>query len=188
MHATPPTRTAKNCKSMVMVWSCPAFTDGWFLGLMVYDLASSAPCQTRERGNERPRRSERPGEARRASAAQSRNDDRNPCGTAAMLCLLSSRASVVRHFDPNVADKIPRTVDLTPGTADFGAKRPTPAPDPRSGGSPFPIRRAVRPSLGRGSGAGTSSAPGDRDSAVRCGSRPPPSAPRSSRRARSVRP
>ena len=124
MHATPPTRTAKNCKSMVMVWSCPAFTDGWFLGLMVYDLASSAPCQTRERGNERPRRSERPGEARRASAAQSRNDDRNPCGTAAMLCLLSSRASVVRHFDPNVANKIPRTVDLTPGTADFGATMP----------------------------------------------------------------
>ncbi|MCY4646602.1 MAG: hypothetical protein OXE73_06995 [Gammaproteobacteria bacterium] len=51
------------------IWTCPAFTDSWFLWLMVGDFVSSLPSPTRERGSERPVRSEQTGEARRASAA-----------------------------------------------------------------------------------------------------------------------
>ena len=49
-------------------WTCPAFTDDSFLGLMVSDMISSVPPPTLERGNERPGRSEQAGEALRASA------------------------------------------------------------------------------------------------------------------------
>ena len=50
-------------------WTCPVFTDGWFLGLMVSDIVSFLALPTVERGNERAGRSEQVGEARRASAA-----------------------------------------------------------------------------------------------------------------------
>ena len=50
-------------------WSYPAFTDGWFLGLMVSDMVSFLPRHFTERGNVHRRRGERPGEVRSASVA-----------------------------------------------------------------------------------------------------------------------
>ena len=51
------------------VWSYPAFTDGWFLGLMVSDVVSFLPRHSSERGNVHRRRGEQPGEVRSASVA-----------------------------------------------------------------------------------------------------------------------
>ena len=50
-------------------WTCPVFTDGEFLGLMVSDMVSSLLPPAVQRGIERSGRSEQAGEARRASAA-----------------------------------------------------------------------------------------------------------------------
>ena len=51
-------------------WSYPAFTDGWFLGLMVSDMIPFLPRHSSERGNVHRRRGERPGEVRSASVAR----------------------------------------------------------------------------------------------------------------------
>ena len=51
------------------IWSYPAFTDGWFLGLMVSDVVSFLPRHFTERGKVHRRRGERPGEVRSASVA-----------------------------------------------------------------------------------------------------------------------
>ena len=53
-----------------MTWSYPAFTDGWFLGLMVSDVVSFLPRHFTERGNVHRRRCEQPGEVRSASVAR----------------------------------------------------------------------------------------------------------------------
>ena len=50
-------------------WSCPAFTDGWFLGLMVSDMVPFLPRHSSERGNVHHRRCEQPGEVQSASVA-----------------------------------------------------------------------------------------------------------------------
>ena len=50
-------------------WSYPAFTDGWFLGLMVSDMVPFLPRHSSERGNVHHRRCEQPGEVRSASVA-----------------------------------------------------------------------------------------------------------------------
>ena len=50
-------------------WSYPAFTDGWFLGLMVSDMVPFLPRHSSERGNVHRRRCEQPGEVRSASVA-----------------------------------------------------------------------------------------------------------------------
>ena len=50
-------------------WSYPAFTDGWFLGLMVSDVVSFLPRHFTERGNVHRGRGEQPGEVRSASVA-----------------------------------------------------------------------------------------------------------------------
>ena len=50
-------------------WSYPAFTDGWFLGLMVSDVVPFLPRHSSERGNVHRRRCEQPGEVRSASVA-----------------------------------------------------------------------------------------------------------------------
>ena len=52
------------------LWSYPAFTDGWFLGLMVSDVVSFLPRHFTERGNVHRRRCEQPGEVRSASVAR----------------------------------------------------------------------------------------------------------------------
>ena len=61
-------RPGIECES-VAVWSYPAFTDGWFLGLMVSDVVSFLPRHSSERGNVHRRRGEQPGEVRSASVA-----------------------------------------------------------------------------------------------------------------------
>ena len=53
----------------VVRWSYPAFTDGWFLGLMVSDMVPFLPRHSSERGNVHHRRCEQPGEVRSASVA-----------------------------------------------------------------------------------------------------------------------
>ena len=51
------------------LWSYPAFTDGWFLGLMVSDVVSFLPRHFTERGKVHRGRGEQPGEVRSASVA-----------------------------------------------------------------------------------------------------------------------
>ena len=53
----------------VAYWSYPAFTDGWFLWLMVSDMVPFLPRHSSERGNVHRRRGEQPGEVRSASVA-----------------------------------------------------------------------------------------------------------------------
>ena len=51
------------------IWSYPAFTDGWFLGLMVSDMVSFLPRHFTERGKVHRGRGEQPGELRSTSVA-----------------------------------------------------------------------------------------------------------------------
>ena len=62
-------RAPQPLPSVTLNWSYPAFTDGWFLGLMVSDVVSFLPRHFTERGKVHRGRGEQPGEVRSASVA-----------------------------------------------------------------------------------------------------------------------